>query len=393
MAILKASCTHFSRLPNPLESDGIKNYYAVVDVDSIFNLAKWREINIRDPKDSGYVPNQIRESLLEQDLFFMINRGLVISAESVQHDNKSNQLNITVSDNQIHGLMDGGHTYLQLEKFKEIDTDERGVEQQFVKVEIITGLDRDEIVNLVDGRNTSNAVKEVSLENLRDKFKGLKKVLDEQPYGNNIAYSEYETFTNSQGKTVPKPISIMDVLKCLVCLDSKTFSDSKHPTQIATRNNMVIDHFRTHSDELEPLYPLVPDFLQLLDTITKNFVSSYNASGGEAGAIGADNNRFFKKRKTPGKLYFTGSTSDWSFADNLRLPVLAAFRAVIKVHGAKRSWKVDDPSKFFNDVVGPKLTSVVCESLKDTQDVTRTSRAESVWGYCYTAADLAVLKL
>src|SRR5258708_493077 len=112
MSTLTAKCAYFTRLPNPLEDRGVKNYYAIVDVDTIFNLAGWREINVRDPKDSGYVPDQIRKSLLDQDTFFLINRGLAISAQSVHHDNKANTLEIVVSDNKVHGLMDGGHTYL-----------------------------------------------------------------------------------------------------------------------------------------------------------------------------------------------------------------------------------------------------------------------------------------
>lgn len=392
MPTLTAKCAWFTRLPNPLESRGVRNYYAVVDVDTIFSLANWREINVRDPKDSGYVPNQIRESLLEQETFFLINRGLAISADSVRHDNKTDTLHIEVSDKQIHGLMDGGHTFLQLEKFKQIK-DERGVDKQYVKVEIVTGLDRTQIVNLVDGRNTSNQVKQVSLENLRDSFRELRKVLDLQPYGDKIAYSEYETTTN-RGKTIAKPISVMEVLKCLVSLDIRSFSDAKHPVEIATRNNKVIDHFREHEKNLRPLYPLVPSMLQLWDTIGENYVTRYNAGGGKAGRIGGIDNRFFKKRSKPAKLYFLGKTSDWSFADGLRLPVFAAFRSAIQDTRGIYSWrKMIDPSKFFIETVGSKLTRVVCQGLMDTQDVTRTVRAESVWSHCYTEAELAVLKL
>jgi len=391
MPTLTAKCAWFARLPNPLEARGIKNYYAIVDVDSIFNLAGWRDINVRDPKDSGYVPNQIRQSLLEQEAFFLINRGLALSAESVHHDNKTDTLQIVVSDKQVHGLMDGGHTYLQLEKFKQI-RDERACDPQYVKVEIVTGLDRATIVNLVDGRNTSNQVKEVSLENLRDSFRGLRKILDEQPYGDKIAYSEYETTTDGKGNTIPKPVSIMEVLKCLVCLDTHNFDDSKHPVEIATRNNRVIEHFRKYEQKLRPLYHLVPSMLHLWDTIGENFVTCYNESGGKAGRIGGED-RFFKKRTKPGKLYFTGRTSEWAFADGIRLPVFAAFRSAIRESRGSYSWRIDDPSKFFVEGLGSKLARVVCHSLIDTQDVTRTVRAESVWAHCYSEAELAVLKL
>lgn len=390
MPTLTAKCAWFTRLPNPLESHGIKNYYAIVDVDTIFNIAGWREINVRDPKGSGYVPNQIRTSLLQEQSFFLINRGLAISAESVHHDNKSDTLQIAVSDNQVHGLMDGGHTYLQLENFKQIK-DERGVDPQYVRIEIVTGLDRAQIVNIVDGRNTSNQVKEVSLENLRDSFRELRKILDAQPYGDKIAYSEYETTTDGRGKTTPKPISVIDVLKCLVCLDPKSFDDTVHPVEVASRNNRVIAHFREHEEQLRHLYPLVPSMLHLWDTIGENFVDSYNAGGGKAGRIGGED-RFFKKRTKPGKLYFLGKTTDWAFADGLRLPVFAAFRSAIRDTRGVYSWRIEDPSQFFVETVGSRLTRVVCRTLVDTQDVTRTVRAESVWAHCYLETELAVIK-
>ena len=390
MPTLSAKCAWFTRLPNPLETQGIKNYYAILDVDTIFSLAGWREINVRDPKDSGYVPNQIRQSLLDEETFFLINRGLAMSAEAVQHNNKTNTLQITVADPQVHGLMDGGHTFLQLENFKQIK-EERGVDPQYVRVEIVTGLDRAQIVNIVDGRNTSNQVKEVSLENLRDSFRELRKVLDAEPYGDKIAYSEYETTTDRGGKTIPKPISVIEVLKCLVCLDVNNFDDTTHPTEVASRNNRVIAHFREHEKDLRRLYHLVPSMMRLWDTIGENFVTSYNASGGKTGRIGGED-RFFKKRRKPAKLYFLGKTTEWSFADGLRLPLFAAFRSAIKRSKAVYSWRIGDPSRFFVQTVGSKLTRVVCQGLINTQDVTRTVRSDSVWAHCYTEMELAVIK-
>ncbi len=395
MATLRATCVGFSRLPTPLESRRIGNYYAIIDVDTIFNLADWREINVRDPKEFGYVPNQIRQTLLTKDTFFLINRGLTISAKAVRYNNQANALEIDVEDPAVHGLMDGGHTFLQLEKFKQ-STEEREVDRQFVKVEIVTGLDRNEIVNLVDGRNTSNQVKEVSLEELKGSFNELKSTLSNQSYADLIAYSEYETMRNSEGKVVAKPISVVEILKCLVCLDIANFDENRHPMQIATRDNKVIEHFRGHESDLKPLYPLLPEILQLWDTIYRDFVPSYNASGGAAGRIGGTGGRIFKElsKKRYKPLPFIAQTAGWSFADSLRLPIMGAFRAAIRRTGNGRyGWKGGiNPSEFFTQEVAQKLTRVVCQNLIETQDVTRTSRTDSVWAHCYTEVELAILK-
>ena len=395
MATLKATCLGFSRLPSPLESSGIKNYHAIIDVDSVFDLSNWREMNVRDPKEFGRVPNLIRDSLLQNEMFLFINRGLTVAADDVRYDNKTGLIEIDVQDKTMHGLLDGGHTYLQLEKFKQ-STDERQIPRQLVKVEILTGLDRTKLVDVVAGRNTSNQVKEVSLEELRGAFDELKKALASQSYASLIAYSEYEEMAVSGGKKISKPISVVEILKSLVCMDTENFTEEKHPHRIATSDDKVIEHFKKYQPQLKALYPVLPSILHLWDTIYKEFVPLYNKSGGKAGSIGGSDNRFFKEltSKRPRTLHFIAGTGTYSFADSLRLPILGGFRAALRrARNGQYAWKENvDPSELFEKEVGVKLTRVICQSLIDTQDVTRTSRTEGVWAHCYTEVENAVLK-
>ena len=60
----------------------------------------------------------------------------------------------------------------QLKRYNE-KQDEKLIQDQFVKIEIVTGLDRNAVVDVVEARNTSNAVKQTSLEELRGTFKEL----------------------------------------------------------------------------------------------------------------------------------------------------------------------------------------------------------------------------
>ncbi|MBI4042025.1 MAG: AIPR family protein, partial [Deltaproteobacteria bacterium] len=314
-------------------------------------------------------------------------------AKEARFNNQTNLLEVDVEDKEIHGLMDGGHTYLQLEKFKQCK-DERQLERQFVKVEILTGLTKDKIVDVVAGRNTSNQVKEVSLAELDGAFKEVKQILANQSYANLIAYSEYEEMKGVDDKMIAKPISVIEILKCLICMDAENFNEEKHPFRIATGDDKVIQHFKKYKQEMKLLYPLLPSILQLWDTIYKNFVSLYNASGGKAGSIGGADNRFFKElKKTQRTLHFIADTSAWAFADSLRLPVLAGFRAALTKTKGGFTWKTEiDPSDFFLKEVGSILARIVCQSLIDTQDSTRTSRTESVWRHCYTEVELALYK-
>src|SRR6266496_933963 len=76
----------FRRIETPFERDpGYKNYLAIVDIFDVPDLKDWRDINVRDAKTRGRVPEAIRESLTSRpDEFVFLNRGLVIAAERVE---------------------------------------------------------------------------------------------------------------------------------------------------------------------------------------------------------------------------------------------------------------------------------------------------------------------
>lgn len=388
MSILRTECQYFTRLPNPLETRNIRNYFAVVPVKKIFDLDSWHTLNVREPKENGPVPEAIRDSLREHDLFFVMNRGLTLTAKSVHYDNQKKVLSLEFEDEDIHGLLDGGHTYLQLKRYNEKQS-EGLIQDQYVKVEIITGMDRVQVVDVVEARNTSNAVKQTSLEELRGTFKELQSALDGQPYAKLIAYKETEFLHRDDGKKIPKPISVLDVLTCLVCFDAEEFSDQKHPVQVATHKNAVLEHFAEHPNRWRSLYPILPDILGLWDGIWRDFKECYNSTGGKFRRW----NWVKDHPRKPKRLLFLGGNVDYSFADSLRLPILAAFRAGIEKRDGVFRWTSNlDPVKYFRDVVGTRLTKTIVDNMNEIKDATRTSRTESVWSTCYIIFENALMK-
>ena len=104
----------FRRIETPYERRlGYRNYVAVIDAKHLPDLANWREINVREAKTRGRVPNAIRKSFEEKaDEFLFMNRGMVIAAERVDFKETGNEkrLDLVMADPKIHGLLDGGHT-------------------------------------------------------------------------------------------------------------------------------------------------------------------------------------------------------------------------------------------------------------------------------------------
>lgn len=77
-------------------------------------LEDCRRINPRDPKTTSGVYQSILKTLNEEGrMFFFKNRGLAIIAESVSNDQARSTLTLNFSDENMHGLLDGGHIWLR----------------------------------------------------------------------------------------------------------------------------------------------------------------------------------------------------------------------------------------------------------------------------------------
>ena len=139
-AILKFPVHSFRHVASPFEKQGYRDYFAIVDIKHLPDLEGWRQINVRDPKLTGAVPKAIRESARDNaELFVFMNRGIVLSVDSVTFDNKTSELEITLRHPTLHGLLDGGHTYnILLEERDELDT------SQYVRLELLEGFVSDD---------------------------------------------------------------------------------------------------------------------------------------------------------------------------------------------------------------------------------------------------------
>ncbi len=179
----------FRHLDTPFQSKGFRDYFAIVEVKQSPRSLGLAEDQCSRPQADGRGPAPaIRDSLhANTETFLFLNRGLVISAADVSFDSRSGKLSLSMEDPNLHGLMDGGHTY------KIVIEEQDGLEgTQYVRLEIIQGFTKDDIRDLVDARNTSNQVRDESLMNLAGEFDKLKKAVARRQYADLIAYKEHE---------------------------------------------------------------------------------------------------------------------------------------------------------------------------------------------------------
>jgi hypothetical protein len=381
----------FRHLDTPFgKKSGYRDYFAVVALDDLPDLSDWRRINVRDPKLTGAVPEKIRDSVrANPDLFVFMNRGIVLTAESVSFDNKTGKLSLTMSDPEIHGLLDGGHTYnIILEENENLDF------QQFVRIEILEGFQADEIPQLVDARNTSNQVKDQSLMNLRGEFEKLKAAIKKRKYADLIAFKEYEV--DEEGN--PKPIDVREIVAILTLFDRDHFNQTTHPINAYRSKAACLKHFEVHKESFRKIYPLVDDILRLYDHIHLMLPELYNSVRGSKGDVSGG--KFGKltgvttyKGKHGVKLHFIDKESKYGVPSGFVFPILGAFRALLEEKDGKYQWSNNiDPVKELQGDLGLQLADTIGNFALEAKNPSKTGKSPLVWQACYRAGRVAFLE-
>jgi hypothetical protein len=369
----------------------------VVSVFDLPDLASWRRINVRDAKETGAVPKAIRETLDESpDMFFFKNRGLVITANSVAFDNESAVVTLALADPNLHGLLDGGHTYTVIQSYiSQTERDALGAgDQAFVRVEILEGFGPDQIVEIVEARNTSNQVKDQSLLELQQAFEGIKEQIANEPYGNLVAYKEYEIYegTDADGRYA-KPIDIREIISLLTVFDKDHWGDNKHPIMAYSRKAACLNRFKDYPQSYQKLYPLIPGILRLWDMIHRNMPDWWQAAKDRQGQ-GAKFGRITGviSNKTT-KLYFLADESSYAIPTAFKYPILAALRAFLEEQDGKFVWgKGLNPADILEDGLGEQLTEAVINNALEIRNPTKLGKTNSVWDQCYSKAQIRYLK-
>ncbi len=305
--------------------------------------------NARLPKVNKLVYRGILRSLLNDDetvpnTFHLKHKGIVLVARSVNKGDAEGDWKVKFGEG--HGILDGGHTYQLLmdnrdaivEAREAAEADGDADRDQYVKVEILTGVPQAWVVDLSAGLNTSVQVQDMSLENLAGSFQWLKDLLRDEPYYKRIAWREGEDGV----------IDARELVSLLLCFNIDLFpvSEDMHPIMAYEKKKVALDLFKDRPETFEKLKPIVKDILTLHDTIRRDAREKYNrATKGKAGGMK------FIQSKSP-KAYkqyefvFTGKTSKFRLMNGALYPMLAAFRWMVEECDGQIRWR-----KAFVDVL------------------------------------------
>ncbi len=348
----------FRKIPNPYlnEEGGEKDscmYIAVCDVLDLPSDIPMKT-NPREQKLTTNVAKKIKESLLnpQEYNFYLLNRGLLLSAKEVTYNNYSNEITIVFDDFDVHGDVDGGHTYKTILEQRSF----LNPKEQFVKIEILTGIENI-FQSLAAARNTSTQVEDKSIAELENRFDIIKNAIERETFSPRVYFKE-----NDSGD-----IDVTDILSILNMFNIDRYNNMDiFPTISYSGKKKCIEAYikahKEYGDSKENPYvkmkPIMVDIFKLYDAIEMNMSTFYkqkNASGrygAVKGTIMPKNNHFLYSKFYHNSLE-VGSPTGFLY------PILGSFRALVKENEKGEYCWITDPFQVLKSIGGELVETTV----------------------------------
>ncbi len=383
---LKFPVKSFRKIPNPVANSSNSGesipemYQLIVDVKELPDNIPM-DTNPRKQNLDTKVCKKIKDSLLSPTdrNFYILNRGILLSAASINFDNVNSMVTIDFEDTLVHGNVDGGHTYKVILE----NRDQLEINRQFVKVEVLTGIEN-MFESVAASRNTSFQVKEKSIANLRDMFDLIKESVKNESYRNDISYKENDD----------QRIDVQDILACLFMFNMdrfpqgcNTYPINAYSSKKACLDQYLSDYTKYQTNKAANPYvkmaKLIPDILRLYDTIEINMPVYYKGDSNDIKRYGRTVGVVMAK---PGKKFqskYLANDMDYATPYGFLYPILGAFRALIKEENGQYVW-AKDPFETL-DKLGPQLVSFTIEMSRQLgNNPNATGKSAILWNNLYT---------
>lgn len=337
-------------------------------------LRNWSSTNPRDQKMTTDVAKSIIDSLEENDDFHELNRGLLFSVESVHYDNRTELLTVELTNNDIHGNIDGGHT---LRAIFDAQTAKKDLDARYVFAEFFVGITSP--VELAAARNTSVQVDLKSQEELKKSFDILKSILAPLPFEPRIAYHMNQHYDEA--------VQIIDVREIITILNmfnqnlypvmgQQGLSGDGQPIQSYTGKEVSLKRFLNQGKEsreqiLGNMRPIIEDIFHLWEAVEREFPQKVKNGKRQ---YGVKKYAKYNKGEVVGRSLFYQSDLIYLVPKGILYPVTGAFRALVSIEDAtgKYTWK-KDPLDVWN-ILGDRLAAIVWDEKEENPEYLGKSR-------------------
>lgn len=369
----------FKTMKDPTRNpEGHTKYVCYLDVATIpQELYNWMFTNPRDQKMTTDVAKGIASSLLENDDFHELNRGLLFSVESVNYDNRDETLTIELVNGEIHGNIDGGHTLHAI-----FDAQSAGTlsAPRYVFAEFFIGITSP--VELAAARNTSVQVDLKSQEELKKSFDIIKRLLAPLPFEKRIAYHMNQHYNEGiQVIDVREIITILNMFNQNIypIMGQQGLSGESQPIQSYTGKEISLKRFLNQGKEkrekiLLQMQPIINDIFVLWDAVEYEFPAMVHKN---KRYYGQKKYAKYDKDKVIGQTTFWQRDMKYLVPKGLIYPIIGAFRALVSVDPVTSvySWK-KPPIMAWNDL-GPRIAAIVWDEKEENPEYIGKSR--NVW--------------
>lgn len=391
--VLEFKVESFRKIPNPYQQmdtekrgdeDFPQMYIAICDVKNLPDNIPM-STNPREQSMNTGVAKKIKSSLLnttEPD-FYLLNRGILLSAEHIHYDNNSGKIRISFSDEEVHGNVDGGHTY------KAILEKRNGLEagKQFVKLEILTGIESF-FQSLAAARNTSTQVQDKSIAELENRFDLIKDTIKDEPFCNNVYFKE-----NANGE-----IDVADIISLLTMFNLDKFPGmASFPTIAYSGKKKCIDYYieahkSSEDPKVNPYYKMrgiMVDIFKLYDMLEVN-IGDYYRQKNSSGKYGLFKCVTAAKEGMPFQSKFYQKEMFYMSPAGFLYPIIGAFRALVIDDGDKYSWKTD-PFKMMEQIAPDLVETTIDRSRTYQGNPQSVGKDSGHWKTLYQTVALSLM--
>ncbi len=381
--VLKFKVSSFRKIPNPyISSDNVEEkkpemYVVICDaLDVPENIPMGT--NPRMQKETTKVAKKIQTSLTNhtERNFYLLNRGILVSAKEISYNNESNEVTIVFENLDVHGNVDGGHTY----EIVKHNRDQLEKNEQYVKIEILTGVE-EMFEQLAAARNTSVQVKDQSIAELENRFELIKESFINESFYNEISYKENDV----------KRIDVSDILSIL-----NMFNIDKYPTHKLnplpinsySSKKSCIDSYilesKTNQDTPEKnpyskMKNIMPKIMQLYNHLEKNISLYYKGDSAGVKKYGSITGvTMVKTGKPKFRTKFYDEKIEYATPNGFLYPIIGAFRALVKEVDGLYEW-ITDPIELLEKLGADLVESTIGMSRALGNNPNATGKNKNLW--------------
>jgi len=343
---------------------------------------------------SGPVIKGIQDTLSDDPEDMAIkNQGiylLVDSAEFKKETGGAGVLTVTLTDPDLHGIVNGGHTFAAIRDAIENAEEEEleNLDRAYVRLHVLRDIEKDKVPEIAEGLNRSKQVDDPSLENLRGHFEKIRRVMEGQPGAKQIAYH-----MGGDGS-----VYITEVLVFLEMFNCERYDARTHPHNMFSRTKTALGFFELDlakdPSPVDMILPHLPEILTLTDKIClKTPPVARKNVGFEFGRMGTGKHRAGSKTNKDTLLPFLNQTTKYKVPRGWLYPMLSAFRANVKWDLQRKRFEWYKPlDDLLDEVIADLIDVCVAEHRDSNLKPDLVGKRESSYRQCYDKLLLHLLR-